>query len=90
MHAVAAHQLHRASSTLYSFLRPVFITPMPPITSASILMARAFLFLADQVNQVQSLAHTHVGSSPILGAIAHVLCSIPVFITSTPPITSAA
>jgi hypothetical protein len=43
---------------------PVFITSMPPITSARSLMARASLFFNDQV---QSLAHTHVGSSPIVG-----------------------
>jgi hypothetical protein len=28
------------------------------------LMARAFLFIVDQV---QPLAHTHVGSSPVVG-----------------------
>jgi hypothetical protein len=46
-------------------------------------MARLFLFLDDPV---QSLAHAHVGSSPILGAIAHIPYSIPVFITSMPPV----
>jgi hypothetical protein len=46
-------------------------------------MARAFLFFVDQV---QSLAHIHVGSSPIVGA-----CPLLVFIApSMPPITTQA
>ena len=49
------------------------------------LMACAFLFLNDLAH---SLAHAHVGSNPILGG--HCPYSIPVFITSMPPITSVA
>jgi hypothetical protein len=39
----------------------VFITPMPPITSAA-----CWLVLSCSYVQVQSLAHTHVGSSPVV------------------------
>jgi hypothetical protein len=62
MYAVTAHQLHRASFLLSS---PSVYNPHAPYHKRS-LVARAFLFLNDQV---QSLAHTHMGSSPIVGPL---------------------
>ena len=55
-----------APAPAFFFLRPVSIASIlyAPYHKRS-LMARAFLFLNDPV---QSLAHAHVGPSPILGA----------------------
>jgi hypothetical protein len=83
MYAVAARQLHRASASVLPSSPSVY-NHYAPYHQRS-LMARAFLVLNDPV---QSLAHTHVGSSPILGG--HCTYSIPVFITSMPPITGVA
>jgi hypothetical protein len=58
------------------FAQPVLLYSLYALYHKRGLMARAFLFLNDPV---QSLAHAHVGSNPILGD--HCPYSIPVFIT---------
>jgi hypothetical protein len=90
MYAVAAHQLHRASAGFISSFSWVLSSPFAQRPAPSVynlqpicyalyhkrgLMARLFLFLDDPV---QSLAHAHVGSSPILGG--H--CPYPIFYPS--------